>query len=154
VTGQVTQWEGSLRLPAERGHYHLRAVVVEYEIKPTDGTTIHALWPRHVVASRRQFAADGCAAGRTFPRHRDATLTYGRMRGDGDVSDVPTPVGQNDQHEQQSIREGRHDEEIGGRDLVDLIGEERPPALGRRALATRHVLRDRGFADVDAQLQA
>ena len=31
----------------------------------------------------------------------------GRMRGDGDVSDVATPVGQNDQDEQQSIGDGR-----------------------------------------------
>ena len=46
-----------------------------------------------------------------------------------------------------------HDEEIGGRDLVNVIGEERPPRLAWRALATRHVFRDRGFADVDAQLQ-
>ena len=44
---------------------------------------------------------------------------------------------QNHQHEQQSIRHGRHDEEIGGGDLVDVIGEERTPALGRRPLAAR-----------------
>jgi hypothetical protein len=52
------------------------------------------------------------------------------MRGDRDVRDAPTLVGQNDEHEQQSIGDGRHDEEIGSRDLVDVIGEERPPGLG------------------------
>ena len=36
----------------------------------------------------------------------------GRMRGDSDVSDAPTPVDPNDQHEQQSIGDSRHDEEI------------------------------------------
>ena len=54
-----------------------------------------------------------------------------RMRGDPDVNDAATPVGQNDQYEQQSIRDGGHDEEIGGHDLIDVIGEERPPRLGR-----------------------
>jgi hypothetical protein len=52
------------------------------------------------------------------------------MRGDRDVRDAPTLVGQNDEHEQQSIGDGRHDKEIGSRDLVDVIGEERPPGLG------------------------
>jgi hypothetical protein len=42
-----------------------------------------------------------------------------RMRGNCDVSDAAALMGEDDQHEQQSIRDGRHDEEIGGRDLVD-----------------------------------
>ena len=46
----------------------------------------------------------------------------GRMRGDADMHDAATPMGQDDQHEQQSIRDGGHDEEIGGHDLIDVIG--------------------------------
>jgi hypothetical protein len=34
------------------------------------------------------------------------------MRGDRDVSDAPTLVIQNDEHEQQSICDGGHGEEI------------------------------------------
>ena len=56
-----------------------------------------------------------------------------RMRGHCDVSDAAALMGEDDQHEQQSIRDSRHDEEIGGRDLVDMIGEKRPPGLGWRA---------------------
>jgi hypothetical protein len=56
------------------------------------------------------------------------------MRGDRDVSDAPTLVIQNDQHEQQSIGDGRHDEEIGGRDLVDVISEERPPVPAENSI--------------------
>jgi hypothetical protein len=76
------------------------------------------------------------------------------MRSHGDVSDVPTLVAQNDQHEQESIRDGGHDEEIDSRDLVDAIGEERPLGLGWRALATRHGLRDRGLGMHTSALNA
>jgi hypothetical protein len=70
-------------------------------------------------------------------RKRFAELLGGpgrsRMRGDRDVHDVATPMRQDDEHEQQSIGDGGHDEEIGGHDLIDVIGEECPPGLGRRA---------------------
>ena len=62
------------------------------------------------------------------------------MRGNADVHDAATVMGQDDQHEQQSIRDGGHDEEIGGHDLIDVIGKERPPGLGRRAPPADHVL--------------
>jgi hypothetical protein len=51
------------------------------------------------------------------------------MAGDGHVYDAATLMRQNDQHEQESTRGGRHDEEIGGRDLADLIREKRLPRL-------------------------
>jgi hypothetical protein len=73
------------------------------------------------------------------------------MRGDRDVSDATTLMGEDDQHEQQSIRDGRHDQEIGGHDLIDMIGEERPPRLGRRVPVARHVLGHRRLTDVDAE---
>ena len=51
------------------------------------------------------------------------------MVGDGHVYDAATLMRQNDQHEQESTRGGRHDEEIGGRDLADMIREKRAPRL-------------------------
>jgi hypothetical protein len=68
------------------------------------------------------------------------------MRGHRDVDDAATVMGKDHQHEQQSIRSGGHDEEVGGCDLVEMIGKERPPCLGRRALTTCHVLRDSRLA--------
>jgi hypothetical protein len=46
------------------------------------------------------------------------------MRRDRDVNDATTVMGEDDQHEQQSIRHGRHHEEISGDDLIDVIGQE------------------------------
>jgi hypothetical protein len=74
------------------------------------------------------------------------------MGGHRDVDDAATVMGQDDQHEQQSIRHSGYDEEVSGCDLMDMIREERPPCLGWRAVTARHVLRDRRLADVDAQL--
>ena len=51
------------------------------------------------------------------------------MVGDGHVYDAATLMRQNDQHEQESTRGGRHDEEIGGCALSDMIREKRPPRL-------------------------
>jgi hypothetical protein len=46
----------------------------------------------------------------------------GRGRvGDRDVHDAAALVGEYHQHKQQPARGGRHDEEVGGRDLVDVI---------------------------------
>jgi hypothetical protein len=77
----------------------------------------------------------------------------GRMRGDRDMNDAATLMGQDDQHEQQSICDSLHDEEIGGRDLIDVIGEERAPSLGRRAPVASHVSGHGRLTDVDAELQ-
>jgi hypothetical protein len=51
------------------------------------------------------------------------------MAGDGHVDDAATLMRQNDQREQESTRGGRHDEEIVGCDLADMIREERSPRL-------------------------
>ena len=75
----------------------------------------------------------------------------GRMRGDADVHDAATPMGQDDQHEQQSIRDGGHDEEIGGGDLADMIREKRAPRLGGRPSVPGHVLRHGRLTHGDAQ---
>jgi hypothetical protein len=77
----------------------------------------------------------------------------GRMCGHREVDNATTLMGQDDQHEQQSIRDGGHDEEIGGYHLIHMIGEECPPGLGRRASAARHVSGHGRLTDVDAELQ-
>ena len=41
-----------------------------------------------------------------------------------DADDTATMMGEDDEHEQQSMRNGRHDEEIGGRDVVDVIARK------------------------------
>jgi hypothetical protein len=51
------------------------------------------------------------------------------MAGDGHVYDTATLMRQNDQHEEESTRGGRYDEEIGRRDLADVISQECPPCL-------------------------
>jgi len=54
------------------------------------------------------------------------------MVGDCDVHDPSVLVRDDHQDEQQSARGRRHDEEVGGRDLVHVIRRERAPGLGRR----------------------
>jgi hypothetical protein len=75
------------------------------------------------------------------------------MCGHRDVDNATTLMGQDDQHEQQSIRDGGHDEEIGRYHLIHMIGEECPPGLGGRAAAARHVSGHGRLTDVDAELQ-
>jgi len=67
------------------------------------------------------------------PRKRLAKLLGGPRRrgmgGDRQVHDAATLMRQNDQHEEESTGGGRHDEEIGGGDLADMIREKRAPRL-------------------------
>src|SRR6185436_10323808 len=67
------------------------------------------------------------------PGERLAELLGGprrrRMAGDGHVCDAATLMRQNDQHEEESTRGSWYDEEIGGRDLADMIREKRAPRL-------------------------
>ena len=51
------------------------------------------------------------------------------MVGDGHVNDPSTLVREDDEHEEQPERDGRHDEEVGGHDLARVVGEERSPRL-------------------------
>jgi len=44
-----------------------------------------------------------------------------------DMNDLATLVRKDDEHEQQPVGGSRDDEEIGGRDLLDVIGEEGAP---------------------------
>jgi hypothetical protein len=51
------------------------------------------------------------------------------MVGDGDVDDPSPAVREDDEDEQQPVGDRWHDEEIGGHDLADLVGQERSPRL-------------------------
>jgi hypothetical protein len=51
------------------------------------------------------------------------------MGGDSHVHDAAPVVREDDQHEEKSTRGGGHDEEIGSRDLTDVIREKRAPCL-------------------------
>jgi hypothetical protein len=53
----------------------------------------------------------------------------GRMRGDRHVDNSAAVVRQNDQCEQEAVRDGGYDEQVGGHDLARVIGEKRPPGL-------------------------
>lgn len=75
------------------------------------------------------------------------------MCGYRDVDYTTTLMSQDNQHEQQPIRHGAYDEEVGGHNLVDVISEECSPGLRWRTSVARHVSRDRGLADIDAELQ-
>ena len=75
------------------------------------------------------------------------------MVSDRDVHDAPALVREDHQHKQQLARRGRHDEEIGGRDLLNVIRQERAPRLRRRSDAPEHIFRDGRLGDVEAQFQ-
>ena len=51
---------------------------------------------------------------------------------DRDVHDVSALVREDHEHEQEPAGGGWHDEEIGSRDLLEVIREERSPCLRRR----------------------
>ena len=96
-------------------------------------------------------------ARRLIPRKRFAQLLRGPGRGGmtrhGDMNDPATLVREDDEHEQQPVRGRRDDEEIGGHDLLDVIGQEGAPRLRRWCGRARHVLRHGGLRDLHAELQ-
>jgi hypothetical protein len=65
------------------------------------------------------------------PRERFADLlprpVCGRMRGHVEVKDAPAIVSQDDEDEEDAEGGGRHDEEVDGDDLLDVVLKEGPP---------------------------
>ena len=74
------------------------------------------------------------------------------MVGDGHVDDPSTGVREDDEHEQESIRDGWDDDEIDGHDLADMVGQEGSPRLRWWRLSSRHVLRNGRLTHRDPQL--
>jgi hypothetical protein len=75
------------------------------------------------------------------------------MVGDRDVHDTSPFVRDDHQHKQEPACGGRHDEEVRGSDLMEVILQKRAPGLRRRRAAADHVLRDRRLTDVKTQFQ-
>jgi hypothetical protein len=75
------------------------------------------------------------------------------MGRDRHMHDAASLVCQDDQHEEESIRNRWHDEEIGRHDLADLIREKRTPRLGGRPSVPGQVFRDSRLTEVHAKLE-
>jgi len=75
------------------------------------------------------------------------------MRGDRDVLDAASIVGEEHQDEQEAVGRSRDPEEIGRHDLVDMIPQERAPDLRERLAPTSYVLRHGHLRDVDPEFQ-
>ena len=75
------------------------------------------------------------------------------MGRDRHVHDAAALVCQDNQHEEESIRGGWRDEEIGSHDLADMIREKRAPGLRGRLTPPHDVLRDGRLTDVDPEFQ-
>src|SRR5262249_53761545 len=76
-----------------------------------------------------------------------------RMVRDGDMQDVAPLVRENDEDEQEPARGRRNDEEVGRRDLLEMVGEERSPGLRwRLGVSAADVLCDGRLRHIDAQL--
>jgi hypothetical protein len=71
---------------------------------------------------------------------------------DGHMNDASPLVRQDHQDEQKTVRRGRHDEEIRGHDLSDVVGQERTPRLRGWLSMADDVSCDRGLTDSDPQL--
>jgi hypothetical protein len=76
----------------------------------------------------------------------------GRMRRDVRMKDVSSVMSQDDQREQQSKRDRRHDEEVGGHHLARAVREKRSVRLGRRPRMPLYYFATRRLAHPYAQL--
>ena len=74
---------------------------------------------------------------------------FGRwMPGHIEMDDAAAIMAKNNKAVEQLESHGRHDEEVNGRQTVDVVLEERPPRLRWRFAGPPHVLGDSGLGDV------
>ena len=91
--------------------------------------------PAMVVATSAKTASRSCrryaGAWSSGKALRSCWRRPGRrgMLGDRHVDDPSTVVREDDEHEEQPERDGRHDEEVGGHDLARVVRQERSPRL-------------------------
>ena len=64
------------------------------------------------------------------------------MGRDVEMNDAPPIMSKHDETVQQLESYGRHDEEVDGCDVADMVFQEGPPGLRRRLAMSAHVLRD------------
>jgi hypothetical protein len=68
--------------------------------------------------------------------------------------DEPSPRIREDQEDvEYAKRRGWNGEEIRGDDILGVVRQERPSTLRGTLSVTNHVLRDRGLADLDSELE-
>ena len=65
----------------------------------------------------------------------------------------PPIVAQNEQDKEHPEGGCWQSEEIQRNDVFGMICQKRPPRLGRRPTSLDHVLGDRGFGDIDPELE-
>ncbi len=76
----------------------------------------------------------------------------GGVLGHVEVDDAPAVVSEHDENEEHAQARGGHREEIEGDQVPHMVGEERPPGLGRRRAALRHQRGDGALGHIDAEL--
>ena len=128
--------------------------------RPMGGEDLLGPQASHRVAERLAVGAVPIADEETrgvVPRPRLTELLGGpdggRVRGDVDVTDPSTIMGQDDGHDEHAEGRGGDGEKVDGSELGDVVGEQRPPGL-RRGLprAAAEVLRHGRLGDLDPQL--
>ena len=75
------------------------------------------------------------------------------MRGHVEMKNPTAVVGQHEKHVQDLKSNGRHDEEVDGYKILEVMIEESATGLGGQLPAPHHVLADTGFANRDAELE-
>ena len=65
---------------------------------------------------------------------------------------MPSMVGEDEEDEENLVAHGRHDEEVDGDDLLDVVLQERAPRDRWGLTAANHVLRHGGLREVNADL--
>jgi hypothetical protein len=75
----------------------------------------------------------------------------GRMLGGIEVQHLATIVFQDDKHEQDLHCDGRHGKEIGGYHLADVVVQEGPPGLVRRATESAQEARNSALGNSDTE---
>jgi hypothetical protein len=77
----------------------------------------------------------------------------GGVLGHVEVDDAPAMVSEHDENEEHAHTRSGHREEIEGDQVPDVIGQERPPGLGRRGGPLREQPGDGAFGYVDTELE-
>jgi len=75
-----------------------------------------------------------------------------RIRGDVEMENPASLVGEDQEDKEDSIANGGHNEEVDGGDVFDVIPQESSPSGGGRSLPSDHVFLDRRFVQIDSDL--
>ena len=70
-----------------------------------------------------------------------------------EVQYAPPLMGQHQEHVQNLEADGRHGEEVGRHQLLDVVVKKRTPGLAWRLSLTDHIFADTSLADGDAEFE-